>query len=241
MTTITTGPLTERPPALDPRPSTRDARPSTRDARPPAPNAPLDTPVARAPLPQAHPDARGIDHAAATRAVTDLLAALGHDARGPHLAETPRRVADALAELLTPRPFTLTTFPNDEGYDQLVLVRDVPFHSLCEHHLLPFHGVAHIAYLPGERIVGLSKLARVLHHFARDLQVQERLTQQVADLLQDRLAPRGVGVVLQAEHMCMALRGVQVSGSRTVTSALHGALREDARTREEFFALAGLQ
>ncbi|WP_448071548.1 GTP cyclohydrolase I FolE [Georgenia yuyongxinii] len=215
MTTITTVPPAPRPPALDDR-------------------------VARAPLPQAHSGDRRIDRAAAAHAVADLLAALGHDAHGPHLAETPRRVADALAELLTPRPFTLTTFPNDEGYDQLVLVRDVPFHSLCEHHLLPFSGVAHIAYLPGERIVGLSKLARVLHHLARDLQVQERLTQQVADLLQDRLAPRGVGVVLQAEHLCMALRGVKVSGARTVTSALHGTLRDDARTREEFFALAGL-
>ncbi|GAA1622457.1 GTP cyclohydrolase I FolE [Georgenia ruanii] len=182
--------------------------------------------------------AAGIDRLGAARAVADLLAALGHDAAGPHLAETPRRVADALAELLTPPELTLTTFPNDEGYDELVLVRDIPFHSLCEHHLLPFHGVGHIAYLPGERIVGLSKLARVLEHFARDLQVQERLTQQVADLLQAELAPRGVAVVLEAEHLCMALRGIRVSGARTVTSALHGQLREDARTREEFFALA---
>ncbi|WP_418608042.1 GTP cyclohydrolase I FolE [Georgenia sp. SUBG003] len=181
----------------------------------------------------------GIDLARARSAVGDLLGALGRDTASEHLAETPRRVADALAELLTPRPFEMTTFPNDEGYDELVLVRDVPFHSLCEHHLLPFHGVAHLAYLPGERIVGLSKLARVLEHFSRDLQVQERLTQQVADLLQDRLEPRGVGVVLEAEHLCMSLRGVAVTGSRTVTSALRGTLREDPRSRAEFLALVG--
>jgi GTP cyclohydrolase I len=110
--------------------------------------------------------------------------------------------------------------------------------SLCEHHLLPFSGVAHIAYLPGDRILGLSKLARVLELFARDLQVQERLTQQVADWLLEHLAPRGVGVVIEAEHLCMSLRGVRAIGSRTVTSALHGLLRDDARSRAEFFSLA---
>ena len=105
------------------------------------------------------------------------------------------------------------------------------------HHLLPFHGVAHVAYLPGERIIGLSKLARVVELFARDLQIQERLTMQVADWLQEELAPRGVGVVLEAEHMCMSLRGVAKPGSRTVTSALRGAVRDDARTRQEFMTL----
>ena len=109
--------------------------------------------------------------------------------------------------------------------------------SLCEHHLLPFSGVAHIGYLPGDRILGLSKLARVLDLFARDLQVQERLTQQVADWLQENLAPRGVGVVIEAEHQCMSLRGVRAHGSRTLTSALHGHLRTDAAARQEFFAL----
>jgi GTP cyclohydrolase I len=141
------------------------------------------------------------------------------------------------AELLTPSPFTATTFPNDGGYDQLVVARDIPFHSLCEHHLLPFVGVAHVAYLPGERIVGLSKLARVVESFARSLQVQERLTTQVADWLQRELAPQGVGVVLEAEHLCMSLRGVQKAGATTVTSALHGVVRDDARTRQEFLAL----
>ena len=141
------------------------------------------------------------------------------------------------AELLTPSPFTATTFPNDGGYDQLVVARDIPFYSLCEHHLLPFIGVAHVAYLPGERIVGLSKLARVVESFARALQVQERLTTQVADWLQGELAPRGVGVVLEAEHLCMSLRGIQKPGATTVTSALHGLVRDDPRTRQEFLAL----
>ena len=182
-----------------------------------------------------------IDPAAAARAVADLLVALGRNPDDEHLADTPRRVADAYAELLTPRSFNLTTFPNDEGYDELVVARDIPFHTLCEHHLLPFEGVAHVGYLPGERILGLSKLARVVELFARDLQVQERLTKQVADWLQDRLAPKGVGVVLEAEHMCMSLRGVEAHGSRTVTSALHGLLRRDPRSRAEFFSLAGVQ
>jgi GTP cyclohydrolase IA len=181
-----------------------------------------------------------IDPVAAELAVTDLLVALGQNPDDEHLADTPRRVAAAYQELLTPRSFDLTTFPNDEGYDELVLARDIPFHSLCQHHLLPFKGVAHVGYLPGERILGLSKLARVVELFARDLQVQERLTKQVADWLEEHLAPKGAGVVLEAEHLCMSLRGVQASGSRTVTSALHGLLREDPRSRAEFFSLAGV-
>jgi GTP cyclohydrolase I len=181
-----------------------------------------------------------VDLPAAQRAVTDLLVALGKDPTSEHLSDTPRRVAHSYAELLTPREFNLTTFPNDEGYDELVLAKNIPVHSLCEHHLLPFHGIAHIGYLPGERILGLSKLARVIDLFARDLQVQERLTQQVADGLQDHLTPKGVGVVIEAEHLCMSLRGVGATGSRTVTSALHGLLRDDARSRQEFFALAGV-
>ncbi len=182
----------------------------------------------------------GIDLPAAEAAVAALLRSLGRDPDSPHLTDTPRRVAESYAELLTGSPFDLTTFPNDEGYDELVLARDIPVQSLCEHHLLPFTGVAHIGYLPGERILGLSKLARVLDLFARDLQVQERLTQQVADWLRDNLAPRGVGVVVEAEHLCMSLRGVRASGARTVTSAVHGVLRDDARSRAEFFALTGV-
>jgi GTP cyclohydrolase I len=181
-----------------------------------------------------------IDLPAAERAVAELLRALGRSPDGEHSWDTPRRVAAAYAEMLTPRSFNLTTFPNDEGYDELVLARDIPFHSLCQHHMLPFTGVAHVGYLPGDRILGLSKLARVVELFARDLQVQERLTKQVADWLQDQLDPIGVGVVFEAEHLCMCLRGVQAAGSRTVTSALHGLLREDPRSRAEFFALAGV-
>jgi GTP cyclohydrolase IA len=186
---------------------------------------------------EAVPRSPGIDLAAAERAAGDLLIALGADLENESLRETPRRVAAAYAELLTPQPFSLTTFPNDEGYDELVLARGIPFHSLCEHHMLPFHGVAHVAYLPGERILGLSKLARVVELFARGLQVQERLTTQVADLLDERLAPKGVGVVLEAEHLCMTLRGVQKPGARTTTSALRGRVREDERTRAEFISL----
>ncbi|MDX6676113.1 MAG: cyclohydrolase, partial [Solirubrobacteraceae bacterium] len=140
-----------------------------------------------------------IDLPAAERAVRDLLVALGRDVTEPDLRETPRRVAAAYAQLLTHEPVALTTFPNEEGYDELVVVREIPFHSLCMHHLLPFHGVAHVAYLPGERIVGLSKLARVVELFARDLQLQERLTMQVAQCLQRHLRPKGVGVVIEAE------------------------------------------
>ncbi|WP_328998538.1 GTP cyclohydrolase I FolE [Kribbella sp. NBC_00709] len=181
-----------------------------------------------------------IDLPAAQRAVADLLTALGRDPQSAHLADTPRRVANAYAEMLTPREFELTTFPNDEGYDELVLAKDIPVQSLCEHHLLPFQGVAHVGYLPGDRILGLSKLARVVELFARDFQVQERLTKQVADWLQDHLDPKGVGVVIEAEHQCMSLRGVRATGSRTVTSSLQGILRDNPSSRQEFFALTGL-
>lgn len=184
-------------------------------------------------------DGAAVDLVAAENAVRALLTALGKDPTSPHLVDTPGRVARSYAELITPREFHLTTFPNDEGYDELVLARSIPVRSLCEHHMLPFHGVAHVGYLPGERILGLSKLARVVELFAHDLQVQERLTKQVADWLQEQLAPKGVGVVVEAEHMCMSLRGVRADGSRTVTSTLHGRLREDPRSRQEFFALVG--
>ena len=178
-----------------------------------------------------------IDERGAARAIGELLAALGQDPGAEHLRETPRRVAAAYAELLSPVAFGMTTFANVEGYDELVLARDIPFTSLCEHHLLPFTGRAHVGYLPAERIVGLSKLARVVETYARALQVQERLTAQVADRLEEALQPRGVGVVLEAEHSCMSLRGVRATGSRTTTSALRGLLREDGRTRQEFLSL----
>jgi GTP cyclohydrolase I len=164
----------------------------------------------------------GLDQEAVERAARDLLEALGADLADESLSETPRRMAAAYAELLTPEPFHATTFPNDGHYDELVLVRDIPFHSLCEHHLLPFIGVAHVGYIPGERIVGL-----------------ERLTTQVADWFERELSPKGVGVVLEAEHTCMSLRGAAKPGTRTVTSALHGLVRDDPRTRQEFLTFTG--
>jgi GTP cyclohydrolase IA len=177
------------------------------------------------------------DVARASAAARELLIALGADLESESLRETPRRMAAALAELLTPEAFEATTFPNDGGYDEMVVARSIPFHSLCEHHLLPFHGVAHVGYLPGERIIGLSKLGRVVELFARRLQVQERMTVQIADWLADEIEPKGIGVVLEAEHLCMALRGVHKPGTRTVTSALQGLVRDDPRTRQEFLGL----
>ncbi|HEX6621407.1 MAG TPA: GTP cyclohydrolase I, partial [Solirubrobacteraceae bacterium] len=144
---------------------------------------------------------RRIDVDAATRAAHELLLALGADLEDEGLRETPRRMVEVYAELLTPREFAPTTFPNDEGYDELVVACDIPFHALCMHHLLPFRGVAHVGYLPGERIIGLSKLARVVDLFARDLQVQERLTEQIAGWLDAHLRAKGLGVVLEAEHL----------------------------------------
>jgi GTP cyclohydrolase IA len=182
--------------------------------------------------------ARPVDEAAAADAVARLLAALGLDTTAAGLVDTPRRVARMFAELLTPAPLRPTTFPNDAGYDELVIVSDIPLTSLCEHHLLPFRGVAHVGYLPADRIIGLSKLARVVEAFARRPQVQERMTSQVADWLRDHLAPRGVGVVVEAEHLCMSVRGVRASGTRTVTSALYGLLRENPAARQEFLQLA---
>jgi GTP cyclohydrolase I len=199
--------------------------------------------VTRLPLPSspeqtARPtDGSAIDLEKAVQAVADLLDALGVDRSTESLAGTPKRVARSYAEMLTTEPFEATTFPNDEDYDELVVVRDIAFSSLCEHHLLPFAGVAHVAYLPGRRLLGLSKLARVVTHFSRRLQVQERLTTQVADWLVAELQPRGAGVVIEADHMCMSLRGIKATGTRTLTSALHGLLRDDARSRQEFFAL----
>ncbi|MEU0413386.1 GTP cyclohydrolase I FolE [Streptomyces griseorubiginosus] len=179
----------------------------------------------------------GIDLAAAETAAGQFLTALGISTASESLRSTPGRMARAYAELFTPRPFDLTTLPNDEGYDELVLARRIPVRSVCEHHLLPFVGTAHVGYLPGARILGLSKLARIVEHFACRPQVQERLTKQVADWLQTHLEPKGVGVVLEAEHCCMTLRGVQATGASTMTSTLLGLLRSDARSRSEFLAL----
>ncbi|SJN42665.1 GTP cyclohydrolase I type 1 [Microbacterium esteraromaticum] len=198
-----------------------------------SPTAPKRTRIEAAPRP--------VDLDAAERAGRLFLQALGIDADAPEtpdLARTPRRFAEAYAELLTPEPFDFTTFSNAEGYDELVLIRDIPVRSLCEHHLLLFTGVAHVAYLPDERVVGLSKIPRMVDHYACRPQTQERLTVQIADALAARLQPRGIGVVIEAAHSCMTLRGARATGANTTTSALRGTLRDDARSRAEFFALA---
>jgi GTP cyclohydrolase IA len=183
-----------------------------------------------------HPAAE-VDLGAAEQAATDLLVALGLPVESDAMLETPRRMAHALAEMLTVPEFDLTTFANDEGYDELVLVEDIPVRSLCEHHMLPFVGVAHVGYLPADRVLGLSKLARVVDLYSHRAQTQERLTKQVAEHLQEHLTPRGVGVVIEAEHTCMTLRGVRAPGTRTVTSALLGTLRTHPSSRAEFLDL----
>lgn len=166
-----------------------------------------------------------------------LLSALGVDLTTESTRRTPARMVSALRELLTPRPFTLTTFPNEEGYEEILVQDGIRFHSLCEHHGLPFVGQALVAYLPGTRIVGLSKLARVVEQFACRAQVQERMTKEIAEFLHERLEPHGVGVMVRAEHLCMTLRGVQAPGTITLTTSLTGSLRDDERTRQEFFAI----
>jgi GTP cyclohydrolase I len=193
---------------------------------------------AQEPLRVAH--AAAFDLSAAERGAAMFLQGLGMDLSKPGLQDTPGRMVRAWAEFFTPRDFDLTTFPNDEHYTNLVLARQIPFRSICEHHLLPFTGVAHVGYLPGESILGLSKLARVVELFASRPQVQERLTQQVANWLDEHLRPEGVGVILDAEHTCMTLRGVRATGSSTVTSAMHGRLLTDGRSRQEFLSLTGV-
>jgi GTP cyclohydrolase I len=182
-----------------------------------------------------------VDPAAAEHAAGLLLKALGLDLANENLAETPRRMAHALIEMTNGPDFELTTFPNDEDYDELVLVKDIAMQSVCEHHMLPFVGVAHIGYLPGARILGLSKFARMVELHARRPQTQERLTKRVADHLQAALNPKGVGVVIEAEHTCMSLRGARSPGARTTTSAMFGKLRDDPRSRAEFLALTRSQ
>lgn len=182
----------------------------------------------------------GRDLAAAERAASEFLQALGLPVHSENMRDTPARMARTYAELFAPESFAPTTFPNDEGYDELVVARDIPLRSVCEHHLLPFAGTACVGYLPGDRILGLSKLARLVEYFAGRPQVQERLTKQVADWLCDQLKPEAVGVVITAEHSCMTLRGVRSIGAMTVTSSLAGHLRSDPGARQEFFALAGV-
>jgi GTP cyclohydrolase I len=187
--------------------------------------------------------ARGaVDQARAEAAVRELLLAVGEDPDRPGLQDTPARVARAYVETfgglhLDPHEVLATTF--DENHDEMILVKDIPMYSTCEHHLVPFHGVAHVGYIPGldGRVTGLSKLARLVDVFAKRPQVQERMTSQIADALNDALKPRGVLVVIEAEHLCMAMRGIRKPGSTTVTSAVRGMFRDNPATRAEAMSL----
>lgn len=174
---------------------------------------------------------RPADQAAAERAVRELLSALGYDADSERFALTPARVVTALRELTEPAPLAVSTFPNTDGYDDLVVMRDIAFVSLCEHHLLPFRGVAHVGYLPGEKIAGLSALAHAVEHYARAATLQEDLTARIADRLQADLGARAVGVVTVAEHQCVTIRGVRAAGTSTLMQAFRGAERDDAALR----------
>jgi len=188
------------------------------------------------------PVEQAVDLPAIERAVREILRAIGEDPDRPGLQRTPRRVARAYAELfagLRVDPASVLTTAFEEDHDEMVLVRDVELTSVCEHHLLPFHGVAHIGYIPGKdgKITGLSKLARLVEVYARRPQVQERLTSQVADMLMQRLEPRGAIVVVECEHMCMSLRGIRKPGARTLTSAVRGIFQRDAKSRAEAMSL----
>jgi GTP cyclohydrolase I len=187
-------------------------------------------------------DPEGIDKDVIRRAVHDIIVAVGEDPNRESLLDTPRRVADMYAEVfagLRQDPADVLRVGFEEGHQELVLVKDIPFYSMCEHHFLPFHGTAHVGYIPNGRVVGLSKLARALEILARRPQLQERLTSQLADAIMTTLEPSGVAVVVQAQHLCMTMRGIRKPGSLTVTSAMRGVFRRQPATRAEFMALLG--
>ena len=173
-------------------------------------------------------------------AIRTMIRAVGEDPDREGLRETPRRIAQMYAELfegLHMDPVEVLSVGFEEGHDEMVILKDIPFYSMCEHHFLPFHGEAHVGYMPNGRIVGLSKIARAVDIFARRPQIQERLTTQIAECIEDVLGANGVGVVIEAEHLCMTARGVRKPGSRMVTSAMRGSFRSNAKTREEFLQL----
>ena len=182
-----------------------------------------------------------VDEAAIGRAVSAIIVALGENPQREGLLDTPRRVAEMYRELcsgLSEDPVAELTISFEEGHREMVILKDIPFYSLCEHHLLPFFGVAHIGYIPKEgRVVGISKLARVVDILAQRLQLQERMTTQIADTLVQALNPSGVAVVVEAEHLCLTMRGIKKPGSNVVTSANRGLFRENPSTRAEFVAL----
>ena len=174
-------------------------------------------------------------------AVREILIAVGEDPDREGLLDTPKRVANMYEEIfagLTEDPKQHIKLFNEQSNDEMVIVKDIPFYSMCEHHLLPFFGKAHIGYIPSDnKIIGLSKLARIVDNFAKKPQVQERLTSDIADFLNDNLQPKGVAVIMEAEHMCMTMRGARAAGSKTQTSALRGIMRTDAKTRAEVLSL----
>ena len=183
-----------------------------------------------------------LDNEAIKRSVVDLLRAVGEDPDREGLADTPRRIAEMYAEILGGQfedPGIHLQVGFEENHQEMVIVRDIPFYSLCEHHLLPFYGTFHVGYIPRGRVVGISKLARVVDGYARRLQLQERLTSQIADVLMEELKPAGVAVVGEAEHLCMTMRGVKKPGTKVTTSANRGLFREQEATRLEFFSLLG--